>query len=234
MNFFQELTGLTKNILTWSCFLFLVSCFFFLFPTGYTFSVIVFERVTRDLLPTGVQLIVTNPVSAFLVQMQISLLLAFIVTLPLSIYGMMRYLLPALFEKEKKAIIWILFSSIFLFFVGCLFAYLLLIPLMFRVLYSYTSIINVVPFFSVQEFISSVFGLMIATGVMFLLPIFMVSLNFLNIAEAGFWKDRWHYAFLFFLIFSAIITPDGTGITMMMLTLPLSGLYGLGILLSRK
>ena len=234
MNFFEEAREFIRNILTWLYFLLGFSFLFFLLPIGHSFSVMVFEMIRQDLLPTGVQLMVTNPLSAFLAQMMVSLLSAFIVTLPILLYRMMRYFLPALFEKEKKVTIWILFPSILLFFAGCLFAYLFLVPVTFEVLYPYATAIGATPFFSVQEFISSVFGLMIVTGVMFLLPIFMALLNFLGVVNTDFWRSKWRYAILSFLIFSAIITPDGTGITMMVLVIPLSGLYGLGMVVSRK
>ena len=90
------------------------------------------------------------------------------------------------------------------------------------------------PFFAIGEFVYSVLGLMLAVGIMFLLPIFMSILSWVGLIEAGFWKNNWKYAFLVFLIFSAIITPDGTGITMAILAIPLVGLYGIGIVASKK
>jgi len=234
MNFFKELREFIKNIMVWLYFLLGFSFFFFLIPAGHTLSVIIFEKIKHDLLPDEVQLIVTNPLSAFLAQVQVSLLMAFIATLPIFLYRMMKYFLPALFDKERKVVMWILSVSTFLFFIGCTFAYLFLIPITFKVLYPYATVIGAVPFFSVGEFISSVFSLMIAVGVMFLLPIFMALLNFLNIVGTDFWKSKWRYAFVLFLVFSAIITPDGTGITMVMLIVPLMILYGLGMIISRK
>jgi len=249
MGFLKEFKEFIKSILSWIYLLLGFSFFFFLFglkeieifgrnlflplPTPHSFSVQIFEIIQQDLLPPGVQLIVTNPLSAFLAQILISLLLAFILTLPFFLYRMMRYLLPALLEKEKRVIIRVLFPSAFLFFAGCLFAYFLLIPSIFRVLYPYATVMGAIPFFSIQEFITLVFGLMIAVGKMFLLPVFMVFLSSLGIVGPDFWKSNWRYALLIFLIFSAIITPDGTGITMIMLSVPLAGLYFLGTIVTK-
>ena len=248
MGFFKEFKEFIKSILFWVYLLIGFSFFFFLFglkeielfgrnlflplPTLHSFSVQIFGIIQQDLLPAGVQLIVTNPLSAFLAQILISLLLAFILTTPVFLYKIIGYLSPALFEKEKKAIIRVLFPSAFLFLLGCFFAYLILIPLTFRVLYPYTTVIGAIPFFSVNEFITLVFGLMMAVGIMFLLPVFMVFLSSLGIVKPDFWKNNWRYAILIFLIFSSIITPDGTGITMIMLSAPFTGLYFLGILVA--
>ena len=224
MNLLQEFRELIRSVTTWLYFLIGFSFFYFIFPLERSFSIIVFENVRNDLLPTGIKLIVTNPLTAFLTQIQVAIILAFLTTLPILVYKLMKYFLPALFGQEKKIILSILFVSVPLFFSGAFFAYLYLLPTTFRVLYPYTSNIGAEPFFSVTEFISWVSGLIIATGVMFLLPIFMGLLNFLKIVGSDFWRRQWRYAFLSFLIFSAIITPDGTGITMMLL-------YGLGMII---
>lgn len=250
MAFLNEFKEFIKSILSWLYFLLGFSFFFSLFglkevemlgknlflplPTLYSFSGQVFKKVQQDLLPAGVQLIVTNPLSAFLAQVLVSLLLAFVLTFPFLLYKMIKYFSPALFEKEKKVAMKVLLPSAFLFLSGCLFAYFLLIPSTFKVLYSFAAIIGAVPFFSVNEFIALVFGMMIAAGIIFLLPIFMALLSSLGLVESGFWKNNWRYALLIFLIFSAIITPDGTGITMLMLSVPLVGLYFLGTFIAMK
>ena len=254
MNFFNELLNelkeFIKSILSWIYLLFAFAFFFFLFglkevelfgrnlflplPTLHSFSAQFFGKIQTDLLPAGVQLIVTNPLSAFSAQIITSLLLGFVLTFPFFLYKTMRYLYPALLGKEKKIILRILTPSVILFFAGSLFAYFFLIPSTFRILYSYTAVIGAIPFFSVQEFITLVFGMVIVGGIISLLPVFMVLLSFSGVIEPDFWKNNWRYAFLIFLIFSAIITPDGTGITMAMLTAPLAGFYFLGIIITMR
>ena len=250
MTFLKELKVFIKNILFWifsfigfSFFFFLFSFkkvailgkeYFLLLPTGNSFSAQIFSKIRHDLLPPGVQLITTNPMSAFVSQILLSMLLSFLLTIPLFIYKIIMYLRPALLPHEKKAVLWSLFPIAFLFFSGLAFAYFFLIPATFKVLYPYATGIGAVPLFSIDEFIRYVFGLMIAVGMIFLLPLFMILLSFIGIIKADLWKKNWRYACLFFLIFSAIITPDGTGITMMMLFLPLAGLYFTGYIFANK
>ena len=250
MNIFQELKELGKSILAWFyVFLILSGIAFtvglkkitflnrdilFPLPTINSFSVKFFEIIQKDLLPNGVDLIVTNPLSAFLAQISVSVFLAFIITFPLLLYRIVGYISPALYNKEKKAFLKILFPSFLLFIIGSLFAYFVLIPPTFKILYSYTSAMGAIPFFSVREFVSSVFVLIFVVGVLFLLPIFMLLLTKLGIIKANFWKKNWRYAISIFLIFSAIITPDGTGITMLLLSIPLAILYFIGVVISRR
>jgi sec-independent protein translocase protein TatC len=90
------------------------------------------------------------------------------------------------------------------------------------------------PFFSLDEFVYYVFSLSIAVGIMFLLPLFMILLSMMRIIEASFWKKKWRHAILIFLVLSAIITPDGTGVSMIILFLPLAVLYFLGYFFAKK
>jgi sec-independent protein translocase protein TatC len=250
MTILEELREFFKNILYWIYSLLGFSIFFFSFglkevflfgrnyilplPTSDSFSVEVFKKIQHDFLPPDVHLVVTNPTSAFVSQILLSLLLAFIVTLPVFLYGVIKYLTPALFKHEKKLILQSLLPSVALFLGGCAFAYFFLIPATFKILYPYAFVINATPFFSVSEFVSSVLGLMIATGLMFLLPVLMGMLSFLGFVDSSFWRSHFRHALLFFLIFTAIITPDGTGVTMAILFFPLIGLYSAGIMLTSR
>ena len=249
MGILAEFNELRKSIFNWLYVFLAFSGFFFLFglkeveifgtniflplPAARSFSSRIFEMLQKDLLPSGVRLIVTNPLAAFLAQCWISAALAFLVSFPLLVYKIAGYLSPALYDKERKAAFKILFPAIVLFAIGCLFGYFVLIPPTFKILYSYAQSLGAVQFFSVSEFIGSVFGLAITTGVLFLLPVFMVLLTNLGVVNSDFWRKNWRYALLIFLIFSAIITPDGSGITMLLLSAPMTGLYGAGMLIAR-
>lgn len=250
MTLIEELKIFLKSILHWIYCFICFSLFFFLFglktvtisgknyllpmPDANSLSVQIFNLVRHNLLPPDVQLIVTNPMSAFVLQILLALLLSFLVTVPLFIYKIITYLQPALLPHERKAVLWSLLPFVFLFFTGCAFSYFFIIPATFRVLYPYAIMIGAVPLFSIDEFIYYVFGLMIAVGAMFLLPMFMILLSIMGIIEAQFWRSKWRYALLFSLILSAIITPDGTGITMVMLFLPLAVLYFAGYIFASK
>ncbi|MFA4890416.1 MAG: twin-arginine translocase subunit TatC [Candidatus Paceibacterota bacterium] len=250
MTLVEELKIFVKNIMHWIYSLVAFSFFFFIFglkevmifgtnyflplPSENSFSVQVFNQIRQDLLPSGVQLVVTNPMSAFVYQILISILLSFLLNIPFFIYKIIIYLRPALLPHEKKAVLWSLLPSAFLFFAGCVFSYFFLIPTTFKILYPYAVIMGVLPFFSLDEFIYYVFSLMFGVGLMFLLPLFMILLSFTGIIKAEFWRSKWRYALLFFLVLSAIITPDGTGITMAMLFIPLSALYFVGYVFSKR
>jgi sec-independent protein translocase protein TatC len=245
-----ELKLFVKTILSWLYSFVLFSIFLFTFgleqvtvfgntyllplPTANSFSAQVFSRIRNDLLPTGVQLVVTNPLSAFVSQIILSTLLGFLVTIPLLTYKVILYLQPALLPHERRAVLLSIAPFVFLFSSGALFSYFFLIPATFEVLYPYTVAIGATPFFAIDEFTQYVFGLMFAVGLMFLLPMFMILLSIMGIINPQFWGNKWRYAVVFFLVLSAIITPDGTGVTMILLFLPLAALYFIGYVCAKR
>src|SRR3989344_4111715 len=118
MAFLEELKIFSKHILHRIYFLIGFSFFFFGFglkevavfgkdlflplPAENSFSVLVFNKIRLDLLPQDVQLVVTNPMSAFVSQILLSILLSFLLTVPFLIYKIITYLHPALFLHERK------------------------------------------------------------------------------------------------------------------------------------
>jgi sec-independent protein translocase protein TatC len=203
-------------------------------PTGDSISVQVFNQISIDVLPENVQLLVTNPMSGFLSQMSLAMFLAFLATIPLFVYKLTTYLLPALHPHEKRVFIWILWPTIFLFFSGCAFSYYFLVPATFSVLYPFATMIGAATYFALDEFIYFVFSLTFYVGLMFLLPLYMIALSVMHIVKADKWLQLWRHAILGFLLLSALITPDGTGITMAMLFIPLAILYFAGYYFAKK
>jgi len=262
MAFLNELQTFGKRILSW-IYLFLAAFgFFFAFgikkiiinfqlpifnqfsisnfqlpipwPSYNSISALFFKKIQADLLIKEMELITTNPLDALWVQIGISLFLAFIITLPFLLYKIAGFLSPALHKKEKRTILKALVPSTILFIGGCVFAYYFLIPVTFKFLYPYVLAIGAKPFFAVNQFISLVLIMTIVVGIVFLLPIFMILLSYLGIVKPDIWKKNWKYAILIFLILSAVITPDGTGITMILLAVPLIMLYFIGYIVSKR
>jgi len=246
----DEFNELRKTIIPWLLCFVIFAIFFFVFgikqielggktillpvPDSDSISVQVLKIMRNDLVPNNVQLITTSPTNAFLAQVTISLFLAFMASLPFFLYKVMKYLFPALHKHEKKALFKVLIPSTLLFVTGCIFSYFLLIPSTFNILYAFAQRMEVEEFFTINSFVALTLGLMVVSGVIFLLPVFMILLSRLGLVESSFWKRNWRIAVFVLLLFSAIITPDGTGITMILFAIPLVLLYFSGYILSLK
>lgn len=186
------------------------------------------------LIPAGVSIVALGPVSAFVAPIAMAFLLAFLITFPYVLYSFVCFITPAIQEGERRTLYAFLLPSLALFYLGCAFAYFLLIPETFSILYSFATPIGVTPLFSLDSFISSVFLLTTSVGLVFLFPVAMVMLTRLSVLPRGFWLKHWRSAVMCSVIFSAIITPDGSGVTMLFLLVPVALLYATGAFLSSR
>jgi sec-independent protein translocase protein TatC len=187
----------------------------------------------RDtLLPEHVELIQTAPGQAFFAQIYVSVLIGIIIAIPVITKEVYGFISPAIESNDsgKKRLlpISVFLPTVALFVAGALFSYIFVIPYVLQFLYNYGQAIGVATFFNINEFISFVLQFLIGIGIAFELPILMYAISLTGVTDAPFWRKNFRYAIIIFVVFGAVITPDGSGITMWLMTGPMIGLYLLG------
>ena len=135
---------------------------------------------------------------------------------------------------SKINIIKILLPVFLLFIFGVVFSYLLVIPFTLNFLYSYGESIGAETFLTVNDFITFVLQFVLGFGIAFQLPIIMYLLSLSGLTDSKFWQKNFRYAIIIITIFGAVITPDGSGVTMWFVALPMIGLYAIGIIAIRR
>ncbi len=200
----------------------------------HSISARVFEKMSHDLVPSGVQLVVTSPLDAFIIQTEVAALMAIIILSPYFLFSIIHYISPALYRRERRALFLTIVPVYLLFFAGASFAYTFIIPKTFEFLYIYVPAIGATPLFLADVFVANTLSMMVVTGLMFQLPVCMVLLSYFGVIPPSFWRRHWRYAVLTFLAVTAIITPDGSGVTMLILSLPLTILYVVGLFMSER
>lgn len=201
----------------------------------FPFSLNLFQRIYSDLVPKDIEMLITNPMNLFFIQIKVSVFMAFLISLPFLIYRIVRFISPALYSHEKKIVKGFVLPSLLLFSMGSLFAYFLLIPVTLKILNSYNLALSLATtYFEVNQFISFTLVAILLTGISFILPIFMRTLSLLGLVNPSTWKRNFKYSLIAIIVLSAIITPDGTGITMLMLSFPLICLYLTGYFISKE
>ncbi|MCP8317693.1 MAG: twin-arginine translocase subunit TatC [archaeon] len=205
------------------------------FPDVYNnISAQFIERMKEDLLPDYVKLIVTSPGQAILAQFSTSLFLGIIFSMPIIVWQIGKFVNPALYPSERRMILKIIVPATILFFLGCVFSYILVTPFTFDFLYRYGIALGAQTFVTIDVLISFVLLFTLAFGLSFQLPIIMVMLTSLGVVDAKFWKKNFSYAVVAIIIFGAIITPDTSGITMWFVAIPMIILYVIGYLFVRR
>ena len=189
----------------------------------------------KTLLPPEVSLIQTAPGQAFFSQVFIAIMLSILVTMPLIIREMYAFISPALGKSTKNALTVKTFvPTILLFVIGVIFSYVLVIPFILNFLYAFGESIGVATFFNINEFFPFVLQLLVAFGLAFELPAIMYALSLTGVVDAAFWKKNFRYAVIIFVIFGAIITPDGGGISMWLVVAPMILLYLTGLMVVKR
>lgn len=193
-----------------------------------------FFNVTLNyLLPPEVEAIVVSPAEAFVVQLQASLFLAVVSAMPVIAYHMGKFVGPALYDREKKVIIRLVVPAVLLFLAGILVAFFLLLPFTFRFLYSVAGGLGAKHLFlSLDQFLSFTLIFSVGFASSFELPIVMYALSATGIVKARIWRRYWRFALIGIFFFAAIITPDSSGVTMLLVAFPMLGLYVAGYVAS--
>ncbi len=188
-----------------------------------------------NLVPEGVQLIQTAPGQAFFAQMYVAALVGIVAGMPVIIREMVGFIKPALKENEINVSRTISLPALGLFIAGCVFSYNFVIPYMLEFLYRYGEGAGLVTFLNVMEFVTFVLQFLLAFGFSFQLPLVMYAISASGMVDGKFWRKNIRYAIVIIVIFGAIITPDGTGVTMIFVAGPMIALYAAGmVLIERK
>lgn len=121
-------------------------------------------------LPAGSNMIAIDVASPFLTPFKFALLLAFILAIPAVFYQLWSFVAPALYRNEQRLAKPLLYSSVVLFYCGCLFAYFLVFPIMFGFFTSMAPA-GVAVMTDISKYLDFVMTMFIAFGVTFEVPI---------------------------------------------------------------
>jgi sec-independent protein translocase protein TatC len=179
--------------------------------------------VARDADAGEVALNYTNITGAFDVHLQIAVTAGIVISSPVWLYQVFAFLVPGLTGREKRFTFGFFFSAVPLFLAGC-FAGWWVLPHIVEVMYTFVPP-GSTTFFETKYYLDFVLKLVLATGIAFVLPVFLVLLNFIGILSAKAILTGWRWAILAITIFTAIATPAADIASMFLLAIPMVVLY---------
>ena len=192
------------------------------------------NHMRSNLVPDTVQLIQTAPGQAFFSQVYIAALTGIVASIPIIIREFVGFLKPALKDNEIKVGRSITAPAIGLFITGCIFAYIFVVPFILDFLYKYGESAGLVTFLNIMDFVSFVLQFLLAFGISFQLPLAMYAISMSGMTDSKFWRRNLRYAIVAIVIFGAVITPDGSGVTMWFIAVPMLALYLAGMLVVER
>jgi len=182
-------------------------------------------------LPEGTSMIATQVASPFLTPFKLALVSAVFLSMPYLLFQLWSFVAPGLYSHEKQLAIPLLLSSILLFYLGMVFAYYVVFPLVFAFLTG-TAPEGVAVMTDISHYLDFVLTLFFAFGIAFEIPIATILLVAAGITTPEDLARKRPYLIVGVFVVGMLLTPPDV-ISQTLLALPMWILFELGVLSSR-
>ena len=190
-----------------------------------------FAQPLLDKLPEGAHLIAVEVASPFFAPLKLAMFAALLLTMPWLLYQAWAFVAPGLYRREKRLALPLLVSSVLLFYLGCAFAFFLVLPMVFTFLTAITPE-GVAMMTDINAYLNFVLVIFLAFGISFELPVALVILAVMGWVTPEQLREWRGYAVVGVFVLAAIITPPDV-VSQLMLAIPLCLLYEAGIIAAR-
>lgn len=163
----------------------------------------------------------------------ISIISGIVVAFPYLVWEIWKFIKPALRTNEIKNTNGLLFAVSFLFSIGVIFGYYMIVPLSINFLSTYSISDQVINQINFQSYFSILTSITLATGVIFELPIIIFFLTKIGMVTPQFLRKYRKHSLVLFVVLSAIITPPDV-FSQILVTIPLFFLYEFSIKISKR
>ncbi len=186
----------------------------------------------KPLLDVGLKAQVLTPYGIMLLYMEVVLVAAIVISMPIILYQLWQFIAPGLLPNERKYVWWIIFFTTLCFLAGIIFAYFILVPTALHFFAEFgtdTFELNV----SADNYISFLLSLILGAGLVFELPMISYFLSKLGLLTPKFMRKYRRHAIVAILIISAVVTPTPDILTQSLLAAPMILLYEISIFISK-
>ena len=169
----------------------------------------------------------------FFAHLKVSVLCALVVAFPYVIWEIWKFVAPALYDNEKKAVGTAFGLASGLFYIGVAVGYFIVLPVCLMFFMNYTVSDSISNIISLSSYMSMFISMVFLIGILFEFPTVIMALSSIGIVDKGMLRKGRKYAAVVVLLLAALITPSDP-FSMFVLAIPLYGLYELSILLCRS
>lgn len=167
---------------------------------------------------------------AFDLKLKIALFAGIALSSPVWMYELFAFLTPGLNRRERRYTFGFLGAAVPLFAVGCATGFLLF-PRMVELLAGFASTEDST-LLQASYYVDFVLKIVVATGIAFVLPVFLVLLNLIGILSARAIAAGWRTAVVLIVLFSAMVTPAADVLSMFLIAIPMATLFGAALLIA--
>jgi sec-independent protein translocase protein TatC len=165
----------------------------------------------------------TSPNEAFLTRLKLSGAVGLFVVAPFIFFKIYGFVLPGLYQRERKVITPLLLVTTLLFYTGVSFAFFIVIPQVISFLLSFGTE-GLLPLIGVGPYFAFVARLCLAFGLVFELPLLVLALSWIGVVNPRVLLRTWRYAIVVIAAMSAILTPPDV-VSQVMMAGPVLVLY---------
>ena len=176
----------------------------------------------------GKSLVMTHPMDALNLDLQVSLLGGAILASPFILFQVWLFIAPGLYQKERRFVVPFMAATVGLFLAGAAFGYFWVLPSALRILIVDFGH-NFTPMVTIEEYSSFFLSIILGLGISFEMPILIFFLALFGIVSPRFLWRNIRYAILAVFIVAAVICPSPDPWTMCIYAMPMLALYLIGI-----
>jgi sec-independent protein translocase protein TatC len=218
----QVAARLRRRLLVLAALLGLATC------VGYYFS----DDVMRYMFKMVRQVIFISPTEAFVTKLKVSFAIGLTLSLPVILHMVIGVLKNRLRAFSRRSHLLLTLAAFLLFAAGAAFCFFAVLPVGIDFLLDFATL-EMQPLLSAGRFISFVLTCMIAFGLMFELPLFIMLLATVGVIDADTLRNKRRHAIVLIFIIAGFLTPSPDVVSQILLAIPMLGLYEAGIFLTR-
>ncbi len=179
----------------------------------------------------NVTIVFTDPLGYWAAYFRVALVAGIAIAMPVLVYQALAFVSPGLTRKEKRWVFPIVVGASLSFIAGAAFAYYMELPPALGFLLNSGG--GIEPFINITSYVDFVSRLMLVTGLVFELPLFVMGLAKLRVVSSRKLLGWWRYAIVLAFVISAVITPSIDPVTQTVVAVPMIVLYFAGIILAK-
>lgn len=230
MSLVEHLVDLRRSLI--NILLVMVAVFIVLLPFNQSIYELFARPVLMNLLP-GQKMLAQQPIDVFLTPIKVCFFMAVLATIPWTLYQIWRFVAPGMYRHEKRLMLPIVVSSTILFYIGVLFAYFVILPLMFSFLVKTGASLQGVELMpDITGYVSLSLAMFMAFGLVFEVPVATVILIQMGIVEIESLTAKRPYIILIAFTVGMLLTPPDV-FSQTLLAVPMLILFEIGIIVAK-
>jgi len=175
---------------------------------------------------------VLTPYGIMVLYMEVILFAGLILSTPVILYQLWKFIAPGLMPNERHYVWWIVFFTSFCFLAGIVFGYFILVPTALTFFAGFGTQ-NIDLNIAADRYVSFIMSLVVGAGLVFELPMISYFLTKLGFLTPAFMRHYRRHAIVVILIIAAIVTPTPDVVTQSLLAAPMFVLYEISIIVSK-